>query len=96
MLKKLPSVEGTGAGQLYTISDGSWWFPGRQDLDTMLSKIDPTRIAQVEVLPGPYSLRYGPGLAFLNVVTALTPRYPCGPQTHGMTGLTYRANGNQW
>jgi iron complex outermembrane receptor protein len=54
----------------------------------MLSKIDPGMIQDVIVIPGPYGLRYGPGLSFIDIVTQDTPRYQDG------SGSDYRANGN--
>ena len=54
----------------------------------MLNKIDPGMIQDVIVIPGPYGLRYGPGLSFIDIITEDTPRYDDGP------GSSYRANGD--
>lgn len=36
-----PRVRGYHVGQILTALNGAYYFPARQDLDTMLSKIDP-------------------------------------------------------
>ena len=90
-----PHLRGFHVGQIYSQGDGIWWFPVRTDLDTMLSHIDPTSIQNMVVIPGPYGLRYGPGLSFIDVVTASTPRYCNGYESHHRAGVTYHANGAQ-
>ena len=62
-----PHIRGYKWGQIYADADGAYWTPARLDMDTMLSKIDPSMIQSVEVIPGPYGVRYGPGLAFIDV-----------------------------
>ncbi len=54
----------------------------------MLNKIDPGMIQDVVVIPGPYGLRYGPGLSFIDIITQDTPRYDDGPES------SYRLNGD--
>lgn len=90
-----PRVRAFHGGQLYTQGDGAWWTPVRADLDTMLSKIDPGLLENVTVIPGPYGLRYGPGLAYLHVETAPTPRYEDCFQIHNRSGITVHPNGGQ-
>lgn len=90
-----PNIRGYRQGQIYTQANGAYWLPARQDLDTMLSKIDPTMIESVVVLPGPYGVQYGPGLSFINIDTALTPRYECGPEHHVQMLGNVRTNGGQ-
>ncbi len=90
-----PHVRGFKAGQIYTQADGAYWTPARQDLDTMLDKIDPGMIQDVVVIPGPYGLRYGPGFAFIDVVRTPTPRYDCGFEAHFDTTGNLRMNGSQ-
>ena len=83
-----PTVRGFKFGQIYSQATGAYWFPVREDLDSMLSKIDPGMIQEVVVIPGPYGLRYGPGFSFIDIITQDTPRYQDG------SGSDYRANGN--
>ncbi len=90
-----PYIRGYKAGQIYGVADGAYFTPVREDLDSMLSKIDPSLIRFATVLPGPYGLRYGPGFAFLDVQTINTPRYYNGYEHHNRAGLTYRGNGDQ-
>jgi outer membrane receptor protein involved in Fe transport len=91
-----PHVRGYHVGQLLTQFDEGFWFPARQDLDTIVSKIDSRAIRDVTVLKGPFSVRYGPGLAFLDVESLDTPRYKDGFEGHGITSLNYKTNEQQW
>jgi outer membrane receptor protein involved in Fe transport len=91
-----PKVRGYHVGQLLTIADGGYFFPARLDLDTLASKIDSTLIRDVVVLKGPYSVRYGPGFAFLDIETLGSPRYQNGLESHGSTLLQYKTNGDGW
>ena len=88
-----PYIRGYRHGQIYANADGAYWFPVRRDLDTMLSSIDPSLIDDVVVLPGPYGLRYGPGFAYINVLTAEAPRYQNGYESHYRSGFDVRTNG---
>ncbi len=83
-----PNVRGYEFGQIYAQANGAYWFPVREDLDSMLNKIDPGMIQDVVVIPGPYGLRYGPGLSFIDITTQDTPRYDDGPES------SYRLNGD--
>jgi iron complex outermembrane recepter protein len=91
-----PRVRGYRVGQLVTLGDGAFFFPVRQDLDTAISKFDPSTIRDVVVFRGPYTSMYGPGLAFLDVATFDSPRYECGFEAHGRTGVRYQTNGQRW
>lgn len=90
-----PNIRGFKEGQVYTQADGSFWMPARQDLDTILSKLDPADIQNIAIIEGPYGLRYGPGFSFVDVVRTPTPRYDT-PEIHNRFGLTFLANGGQW
>lgn len=90
-----PIIRGFKEGQIYTQSDGAYWLPARQDLDTILSKLDPADIQDVVIIEGPYGLRYGPAFSFIDVVRRPTPRYD-SPEIHNRIGLTFLANGDQW
>ncbi len=74
---------------------GSYWFPARQDLDTLLSKIDSRIVQQFVTINGPYSVLYGPGLAFYDVELIGAPRFDSF-QNHGATSVDYQTNGEQW
>ncbi len=86
-------VRGSGTGNL--LASGSYWVPARQDLDTMLSKIDSRIVDNVVVIKGPYSALYGPGTNFIDVGLMQSPRFEDGPEVHGSTGVEYKTNGNQ-
>ncbi|MBL6706460.1 MAG: TonB-dependent receptor [Planctomycetaceae bacterium] len=87
-------VRGSQVGQL--LASGSYWFPVRQDLDTLLSKIDSSIIDDVIVIKGPYSSKYGPGYNFVDFQLSESPRYENGFESHGSTTLNYSTNGEQW
>ncbi len=90
-----PRVRGYHIGQVYAQGEGVWWNPVRPDLDSMLGRIDPRMIDQLDVIAGPYSVRYGPGFAFIDANLADTPRYYNGCESHNRAGYTIRANGAQ-
>jgi outer membrane receptor protein involved in Fe transport len=90
-----PSVRGYYGGNLTVISNGAFFSPARYDLDTVVSKINSSNIDSVVVVKGPYSVRYGPGFAFLDIETLGTPRYDCF-EAHGSSSVTYKTNGQQW
>jgi outer membrane receptor protein involved in Fe transport len=86
-------IRGQTVGQ--QVASGSYWFPARQDLDTMLSKIDSRIVQDVIVVKGPYSAIYGPGFSFYDVELVGTPRYQDGREVHSSTSLDYQTNGQQ-
>ncbi len=88
-----PRVRGSSINQL--IASGSYWFPARPDMDTLLSKIDSRIIEDMIVIKGPYSARYGPGFNFIDIELIHTPRYD-GYESHGSSSLDYSSNGEQW
>ncbi len=89
-----PRVRGARAGRL--LASGSYWAPARQDLDTLMSKIDSRIISNVIIVKGPYDVHYGPGANFIDFELLDTPRYRCGPQWHGNTSAEYKFNGEQF
>lgn len=91
-----PRVRGYHVGQLTTIADGAFWTPARIDLDTALGKINPDWVQNIDVIKGPYSVRYGPGFAFLDVQSVAPQRYKDGFEAHGSTSLGYKTNGAGW
>jgi outer membrane receptor protein involved in Fe transport len=93
-----PRVRGYHFGQLVTYGDGGYFFPARLDLDTAISKFDTESIRDLTVIKGPYSTRYGPGFAFLDIVTFDSPRATgcCDWELHGRTTLTYQTNGERF
>lgn len=90
-----PYIAGFRNGQIYAQADGAYILPGRRDLDSMLSKIDPALIESATILPGPYGLRYGPGFAYIDVVSTPTPFYEHGYESHLRTAFTTHTNGGQ-
>lgn len=91
-----PRVRGYHIGELYTTVDGIFAIPTRQDLDTIASKVDSDSIRNATVIKGPYSVRYGPGLAFIDIETLGTARYENGFEGHGSTSMGFKTNGEQW
>jgi outer membrane receptor protein involved in Fe transport len=89
-------IRGQHVGQVVTWSDGGFFFPARQDLDTAVSKYDSSIIRDVIIVKGPYSALYGPGFSFLDIATYDTPRYEGGAEYHGSTRLGYQTNGRRY
>jgi hypothetical protein len=87
-------VRGSQVGQL--LASGSYWFPVRQDLDTLLSKIDSSIVEDIIVIKGPYSSKYGPGYNFIDFELSQSPRYENGFESHGSSSLNFSSNGDQW
>ena len=90
-----PRIRGYHIGQVITDAGGTTWTPVRPDLDSMVSKIDPTLINDIVVYRGPYTTRLGPGFAFLDVDVASTPRFEDGYQSNNRFGYDIRTNGSQ-
>jgi outer membrane receptor protein involved in Fe transport len=92
-----PRIRGLHVGQIATYGDGGFFFPARIDLDTALSKFDPSSIQDVIVIKGPYSVRYGPGFAFLDITSFGANLTTDGSyEVHGRTELGYQTNGRRW
>lgn len=92
-----PRIRGYHVGQITTYGDGGYFVPARLDLDTIVSKFDPTAVRDIIVLKGPYSVRYGPGFAFLDIATLDSPRsQPCTFEIHERTIFGYNTNGKGW
>ena len=90
-----PYIRGYQDQAVYLSGDGLFLASIRPDLDSMLSRIDPSLVDSVSIISGPYGLRYGPGFSFLTVTTIPTPRYYNGYESHFRTGLTTRLNGGR-
>ncbi|HQU42912.1 MAG: hypothetical protein B7Z73_06685, partial [Planctomycetia bacterium 21-64-5] len=69
-----PYIRGFKNRQIYAQLDGQYFEPVRWDLDTVVNKVDPGIVQDVIVVEGPYSVQYGPGFTFLDIVTRPTPR----------------------
>lgn len=93
-----PRIRGYRSGQYLSYGDHALYVPARLDLDTAVSKFDAGSIRDVIVIKGPYSTFYGPGFAFLDIMTFDTPRATgCYDwELHGRTSLGYQTNGKRW
>lgn len=91
-----PRVRGYLGGQVVSTADGAFFFAARPDLDTIVSRIDSSIVDNITVVKGPYTVRRGPGFAFIDIDTLGTPRYTNGFEGHGSTSLGYRSNGAGW
>lgn len=87
-------VRGQRVGQV--LASGSYWAPARQDLDTMLNKLDSRLIHDMVLIKGPYSHRYGPGFRFVDIEFIHSPRYYNGRESHGSSSASFKTNGEQW
>ncbi len=89
-----PTVRGYQQQQIYGQYQGAQFVPVRFDFDSILSNVDPGLIDNLIIISGPYGLKYGPGLAFIDVVATATPRSEC-PEWHSRTNLLYQTSGDQ-
>ncbi|MCA9245465.1 MAG: TonB-dependent receptor [Planctomycetales bacterium] len=90
-----PHIRGYNPRQIYTQMNGGNWIAARPDLDSIVSKIDAGIIEDVVIVKGPYSALYGPGLAFIDIVTAPTLRSGCcgGAVSEFRTVMNFETNG---
>jgi outer membrane receptor protein involved in Fe transport len=88
-------IRGEHVGQVTVFSDGGFFFPARQDLDTAISKYDSSFLRDVILLKGPYSVLYGPGFSFLDVATLDAPRNKDGFDIRFLTNYGYQSNGER-
>ena len=91
-----PRLRGYRWGQVRSNVQGGYFFSVLQDLDTPLNKFDSSLIQDIITTKGPYSVRQGPGLAFIDVNLLPAPRYENGFEAHGRTAANYNTNGDQW
>jgi iron complex outermembrane recepter protein len=87
-----PRVRGFNSSQLNANANGMTQYKAIQDIDSLLSQIDPGVIQNVEVIEGPYTSLYGPGFAFINVDLVGAKRYE-RPEIHTSTAYNYTSNG---
>lgn len=89
-----PRIRSSRIGAL--AASGSYWVPAREDLDTIVSKIDSRLVNDVIIVPGPYSSVYGPGFSFIDFELLQSPRFSGGNEMHGRSSFDHKSNGNQW
>lgn len=89
-------IRGYRYGQIRITNAGAAWFPIRPDFDTPLSRFDSSIVRDVVTVNGPYTVRNGPGLAFIDVALQDSPRYECCGQWEGYSKFLYNTNGDQW
>lgn len=90
-----PRIRGYYGSQIYSQFDGAQTSPVRNDLDGVLSKVDPSLISSTQVISGPYGVRHGSGFAFFVIDSVPTPRYEDGRENHLRLGTHVRGNGGQ-
>lgn len=89
-----PVIRGYQQQQIYAQYQGGNFVPARFDFDSILSNIDPGVIDNLIIIPGPYGVKYGPGLSFIDIVPTQTPRYD-SPEFHSRTNVLAQSNGAQ-
>ncbi|MBN2577610.1 MAG: TonB-dependent receptor [Pirellulales bacterium] len=87
-----PRVRGFNSSQLNASANGMTQYKAIQDIDSLLSQIDPGVIQEITVIEGPYTSLYGPGFAFINVDLLGPKRYE-NPEIHSSTFYNYSSNG---
>jgi len=91
-----PVIRGYRLGNIRTTANGALFDPIRPDLDTPLSRFDSHIVKNAVVIEGPYSVRLGPGIAFVDVQLSDSPRSQNGFKMSGSTSLGYDTNGDRW
>jgi iron complex outermembrane receptor protein len=89
-------VRGFRFSQIRNNVHGAFWTPIRPDFDSPLSKIDSSLIKDVVVTKGPYSVRQGPGFAFIDIELQGTERHDCGWGWSGRSAAIFDTNGDQF
>lgn len=92
-ISESPFIRGFKNRQIYAQLDGQYFEPVRWDLDTILNKVDPGIVQDVIVVEGPYSVQYGPGFTFIDIVTRQTPR---NQEAQYRSSASWIPNGQQW
>jgi len=91
-ISEVPYIRGYRGGQIYMQANGQYWQPARVDLDSPMSRFDPSLVEKVELIGGPYGLRYGPGFGYMNITMKDTPR---NKMFSSITGFTTHINGGR-
>ena len=91
MLGMEPSVRGLTGDALGVFVDGARWFSGSPiGTDAPLSRLDPSAVEQIEVVPGPYALAHGNTMGAIRAETAsMEP----GQGPEGRLNSHFRFNG---
>jgi iron complex outermembrane recepter protein len=87
-----PRVRGYNSSQLNASANGMTQRRSIQDIDSLLSQIDPGVIQEISVIDGPYTSLYGPGFAFITADLFAPKRYD-RPELHSSTIFNYGSNG---
>ena len=87
-----PRVRGYNSSELNASANGMTQRRSIQDIDSLLSQIDPGVIQDITVIDGPYTSLYGPGFAFITADLFAPKRYD-HPELHSSTYFNYGSNG---
>ena len=87
-----PRVRGYNSSQLNASANGMTQRRSIQDIDSLMSQIDPGVIQDITVIDGPYTSLYGPGFAFITADLFAPKRYD-HPEIHSSTFFNYGSNG---
>lgn len=90
-----PVIRGYGQQSILGQYQGAQFVPVRFDLDSFLTSLDPGIIENVVIIPGPYGVKHGPGLAFIDVAATPLPRSESF-EWRSTSNLLYRSNGGQF
>ncbi|MEX2186709.1 MAG: TonB-dependent receptor [Pirellulales bacterium] len=89
-------IRGFRFSQIRNHVHGAFWTPIRPDFDSPLSKIDSSLIKDIVVVKGPYSVRQGPGFAFIDIELQDTERHEGGWGWSGRSAAIFDTNGDQF
>jgi len=91
-ISEAPFIRGFKNREIYAQLDGQYFEPVRWDLDTVVNKIDPGIVQDTIIVAGPYSVQYGPGFTFMDIVTRPTPR---NQRQQYRSSMSWLPNGQQ-
>lgn len=87
-------IRGYSGSQVVGVTDGMNQGKTRVDIDSLFSQVDPSLVQEIAVLPGPYSVLYGPGYAFFDA-RLITPGRSAEFDWDSRTSFGFNSNGQQ-
>lgn len=87
-------IRGYSGSQLVGIANGMNQVKTRLDIDSLFSQVDPQLVESIAVIPGPYSVEYGPGFAFFDA-QLIAPQRADEPTFSSHSTFGFNTNGRQ-
>ncbi len=87
-------IRGYSGSQLVGVANGMNQGKTRLDVDALFSQIDPELVESIAVIPGPYTVEYGPGYAFFDA-QLIAPQRTDEPTFNSKSNFGFNTNGRQ-